>query len=191
MAVAVFLLNLSVAAWLSTFVLFALERLAVSGTGYGILLGVGAVGGIGGGLLCSRLARRVGTGSAMIASVVLMGLAQALLAIATDAWLAGVALFMLHAAITVWHVLTTSFRQKVIPEDLLGRVNSAYRLLGQGVTPLGAFLGAALVDAVGLRGPLFIAAPLTLVLAAGLVPALRNRSLDAAVVPPGPHAAPD
>jgi hypothetical protein len=52
-------------------------------------------------------------------------------------------LFMFTAV--VWNVITVSLRQSVIPDHLLGRVNSVYRLFGWGSMPLGAALGGALV----------------------------------------------
>ena len=40
---------------------------------------------------------------------------------------------------------TVSLRQRVITDELLGRVNSLYRFFGWGAMPLGAFAGGALV----------------------------------------------
>lgn len=36
--------------------------------------------------------------------------------------------------IVLWNVITVSFRQSVIPDDLLGRVNSVYRFFGWGMS---------------------------------------------------------
>ena len=38
-----------------------------------------------------------------------------------------------------------SYRQRLIPDDLLGRVNSIYRFFGWGAMPFGALAGGALV----------------------------------------------
>ena len=46
---------------------------------------------------------------------------------------------------TVWHVITVSLRQALIPDRILGRVNSVYRFLGWGMMPLGSLLGGVLV----------------------------------------------
>jgi hypothetical protein len=31
---------------------------------------------------------------------------------------------------TPWNIVTVSLRQQIVPSDLLGRVNSVYRMLG-------------------------------------------------------------
>jgi MFS family permease len=51
----------------------------------------------------------------------------------------------------MWNVITVSLRQRIIPDELLGRVNSGYRLLGWGSMPIGAALGGTLAELFGLR----------------------------------------
>jgi hypothetical protein len=51
----------------------------------------------------------------------------------------------------LWNVITVSLRQTIIPDRLLGRVNSVYRFFGWGAIPIGALIGGAL--AAGLDGP--------------------------------------
>ena len=43
----------------------------------------------------------------------------------------------------LWNVITVSLRQSIIPDHLLGRVNSVYRFLAWGMIPIGAALAAA------------------------------------------------
>jgi len=74
----------------------------------------------------------------------------------------------------LWNVVTVSYRQRMIPDELLGRVNSLYRFIGWGMMPIGALVGGWLVTftepdigrAVALRVPYFIAALGSLMLAA-------------------------
>jgi len=66
----------------------------------------------------------------------------------------------------VWSVITVSFRQTIIPDALLGRVNSAYRFFGWGMIPIGSIAGGAAVGILtpivgrsdALRRPYFLAA---------------------------------
>ena len=51
---------------------------------------------------------------------------------------------------TLWNVITVSFRQSVIPDHLLGRVNSVYRFFGWGMMPIGAALGLGGIVAIAL-----------------------------------------
>jgi MFS family permease len=45
----------------------------------------------------------------------------------------------------LWNVITVSFRQSIIPEHLLGRVNSVYRFFAWGMMPIGAAVGGGVV----------------------------------------------
>ena len=74
----------------------------------------------------------------------------------------------------LWNVITVSLRQTVIPDRLLGRVNSVYRFFGWGVIPIGGLLGGGLVAVLdgplsrewALRMPWIVAGAAQLVLAA-------------------------
>jgi MFS family permease len=93
------------------------------------------------------------------------------------------------AALAVaWNVVTVSLRQTVIPDRLLGRVNSVYRLIGWGSMPIGAAIGGGLVALIsawagreaGLRGPFLIAGALDLVLMAVAWRTLTTARIDEA-----------
>ena len=45
----------------------------------------------------------------------------------------------------LWNVITVSLRQTIIPDRLLGRVNSVYRFFGWGMIPIGALIGGVVV----------------------------------------------
>ncbi|EST21808.1 hypothetical protein N566_27035 [Streptomycetaceae bacterium MP113-05] len=55
-------------------------------------------------------------------------------------------------------VATISLRQSVVPRELLGRVSSAYRLIGLGSIPIGAALDGFLAETHGIQTPLMTAA---------------------------------
>ena len=60
--------------------------------------------------------------------------------------------------ISIWNVITVSLRQRITPGRLLGRVNSAYRLVAWGTMPLGAIAGGLLAEFLGLRAVFVIMA---------------------------------
>jgi hypothetical protein len=82
----------------------------------------------------------------------------------------------------LWNVITVSFRQTVIPDHLLGRVNSVYRFFGWGMMPIGAALGGLIVvlgdqvasREVAQRLPWLIAGALTIALFAYAGPRLTT-----------------
>ena len=80
-------------------------------------------------------------------------------------------------------MITVSLRQAVIPDRLLGRVNSVYRFFGWGAIPIGALLGGVLVAVLdgplsrewALRMPWIVAGVAQLVLAAVVARTLTQR----------------
>ena len=82
---------------------------------------------------------------------------------------------------TLWNVVTVSMRQREVPAELFGRVNSVYRMLGWGTRPLGALAGGFLAEAAGLRAPFIVGGILRGAIFLALLPAL----LAAAVPPEG------
>lgn len=85
--------------------------------------------------------------------------------------------------IVLWNVITVSLRQRITPNRLLGRVNSAYRLLAWGTTPLGAAAGGLLAQWLGLQAMFAIMGILTLALL-GLMPILTNKAIAASEIQP-------
>jgi MFS family permease len=67
-------------------------------------------------------------------------------------------------------VITVSLRQTIIPDELLGRVNSVYRFLGWGSMPIGALAGGVIAGAFGLRAPFVVGGAVMLL---ALIPASR------------------
>jgi MFS family permease len=84
--------------------------------------------------------------------------------------------------------VTVSLRQTIIPDRLLGRVNSVYRFFGWGMMPIGAFLGGLLADWVtavtdrptGLRSPFIVAGVIQAGLSVYALGRLSTAKLEAA-----------
>jgi hypothetical protein len=101
----------------------------------------------------------------MLAGVVVNGLGLIVVAAFPHAVVVGVMGAVGGAAALVWNVITVSLRQTLIPDHLLGRVNSVYRFLGWGSMPIGAALGGVVAGVAGLRAPFFMAGGILLLLA--------------------------
>lgn len=129
-------------------VLFAQEVLGLSASGYGIALSAGAVGGVVMGLVAPRITGRLGMRSTMLISIAIMITAYAALAATRSPAVLSIALALESGAAMLWNVVTVSYRQRLIPDDLLGRVNSIYRMFGWGSMPLGAFAAGTLIAAL-------------------------------------------
>ena len=145
------ILGLMNGAWMiafATFVLFAQEVMGVGPLLFTVIGFGGAVGGLVGGNIAPRISRRWGSGTSLAVS--LGGLTITPLLVGLIAWWPAVlVLFGFQAFLSIlWNVITVSLRQTIIPEDLLGRVNSVYRFFAWGMMPIGAAIGGVLVFVV-------------------------------------------
>jgi MFS family permease len=146
--------NLLFTAQGAIFVLFAVSKdgLRLSEFGVGALFTAGAVGGLLGSFVAAPIERKLGRARVLLLSVATSGAALAAPGIVRSVWVAAAAGVAGGTTVVMWNVITVSLRQRIIPDELLGRVNSGYRLLGWGSMPIGAALGGALAELVGLRG---------------------------------------
>jgi MFS family permease len=188
LAIVLGVLNAAAGAATATLVLFAQEILGLDATGFGLMASAGAVGGIGGSFLAARISRVLGSGTSLALSLFIGMMTLAVIGITSSAQLVWM-MFALGAFTAVlWNVITVSLRQLIIPDHLLGRVNSVYRFFGWGMMPIGIFLGGLLVDGVtglterptGLRSPYLAAALLHLLVLVLAAPRLTTARLDAA-----------
>jgi predicted MFS family arabinose efflux permease len=158
---------------LSVLVLFSSQVLHLSDRGYGVLLGAMAVGGIVGSLFSVRViawfgARQVAIGAQVVCSLAWLAIA----AVGRDA-VTVVALFTAFSiAVSLWSVVALSARQRLIPDELLGRVSSASRMLSFGAMPLGALAGGYIAKEFGLIAPWVVGGVLSLAVTLLTMPAM-------------------
>ncbi len=188
MAIILGLLNMLGTMSTATMVLFAQEVLDTSPTEFALLETGGAIGGAIGGWTASRIAKKIGSGPSLWLTLLVGGATTFAIGFA-NSWLfvwAMFAIFMLLAVL--WNVITVSLRQTIIPDELLGRVNSVYRFFAWGMMPIGAALGGLTVfvtDIYGsrdlaLRMPFFIAGALNVALFFFAAPRLTSAKIDGA-----------
>ena len=137
-------------------VLYATRELGLSAGLIGLIVASGSVGALVGAALTGRLERRLGVGPSLILAVVVECAALLLVPIASGpaplaAGLLGLAFAGNGFGLGLSNVLAVSLRQAVTPDRLLGRMNASYRFLTYGAIPLGALLGGALGELLGLR----------------------------------------
>jgi MFS family permease len=180
----------------STLVLLATQILHTGTRGYGLLWTASAVGAILGGFSAPALTGRLGMLRSVFIALLGSGLAFAGIGLAPDAFTAG-ALFAVNGyAVSMWNVVAVSLRQQVVPGELLGRVNSVYRMINWGLFPVGAVAGGFVADAFGLRAPYLIGGIVTGVGAVAALPillaAVHHPASPAALAPASsaPAAAP-
>ena len=137
------------------------RTLGLSAGVIGLLMAAGAVGGLLGALAARPLARTIGEGPATWISLALsspLALVQPFLQRDWTLGLFVVAQIGFTAGVVVYNVTQVSFRQRLCPEHLLGRMNASMRFLVWGTMPLGGLLGGALGSTIGVRTTLLVAA---------------------------------
>ena len=144
------------------FVKYAAEELGVTGRAYGFLLALTAIGSILGGLLGDKIAKRLGIAQSIIYSYFVFGFVGIIYFFMPYVWAVAIASSLMGLAGTTWNVVTVSLRQRVIPTELFGRVNSVYRFVGTGSIGIGALIGGQIAYSTNLRMPFLAAAILGL-----------------------------
>lgn len=170
-------------AWFALLVLYVQDVLHLSSAWYGILLAVGAVGGVGGGLIAATLTRRVGAKTTTLTCLSLAAAGQ--LALGTTSSVAVTAGVMTTSsmAFAIWTVQVRTTIQRAVPSSLLGRVISINRVLITAGSLLGAALGGITASRLGLHAPFLLGLPI-LIIAGILVFVSSNAFADH---PPRPN----
>lgn len=161
MALMVGACNLATSAFLATFVVYAVgstSTLGASEVQYGALLAVAGAGSLLGALGAAKIATAMGRGRLLAATLMGISLFVGAPSILGTLPLIFAAFLLGGAAVATWNVVTVSFRQRITPDHLLGRVNSFYRLLTWGTIPLGALLGGTIGELLGLQTTFMVAA---------------------------------
>jgi MFS family permease len=156
----------------STLVLLAVQVLHTGTRGYGLLWTASALGAILGGMTAPALTSRLGMPLSLILASAASAVAFAGIGLAPDAVVAGTLFAVSGYAVTMWNVVAVSLRQRIVPAELLGRVNSVYRMISWGLYPAGALAGGFVAQELGLRAPYLLGGVVTALGVAAAIPVL-------------------
>ncbi|MFZ9283925.1 MAG: MFS transporter [Candidatus Nanopelagicales bacterium] len=156
----------------AAYILFAQEILRTSVFEFAILGTGAAVGGIIGGMVAHRISSKIGSGPSLGLTMLGGGLFLILTGLVSNWILVWIFSFFTTLLAVLWNVITVSLRQQIIPDQLLGRVNSAYRFFGWGMMPIGSLIGGGLIALMelftsrewALRSPFIIGGIFSLIL---------------------------
>ncbi|WP_108126248.1 MFS transporter [Saccharospirillum mangrovi] len=166
-----FFLSVAFGAFLTSFVIFVTGEhyLGLDPSRYGIMFAAYAFGAMTGALFI----RYVPNAIEVRLAVLLDGLGTAALLI-VPAYVRHVEIvwgttFLAGFGLSFWFVCITAFRQRLTPAELLGRANSAFRVIGYAGMPVGSFLVGTLATLFSLE---LAAAAISGLLLAALIIAL-------------------
>jgi MFS family permease len=161
-------------------VLFALRVLHTSKAVFGLILTASAVGGIAAGLAADRVIKKLGSGSTILATLGLAGVAGLAAGTTSNVIVFSLAMAIAIGCGTLANIVVLSLRQTLVPDELRGRVNSLYRVSIATAAPLGALAAGELAGLVSLRAPWLVMGFGTLLLAAAAAPVVNNAAIDRA-----------
>jgi MFS family permease len=152
--------NLFIAMQISLDLLFLVRVLHVPPASAGLFTALGSLGGVAGGMLATRIGRRVGSARIIWLSLLVFDAPSLILALAEPGWRA--AFFVLGYGVDafawgIFGALHVAYRQSVCPPGLRGRMNAASRWITWGTLPFGGLLGGILGSTIGIRPAILIA----------------------------------
>jgi MFS family permease len=144
-------------------VLFMARELGLSAGAIGVILGIGAIGGLAGAAVAPALGRRLGMGPALMLGAVLFPVPLVLFPLAAGpepvVWaMLAAGEFLAGAGVMILDIHGNSLNLLLTPEEMRPRQAATHRFVNYGVRPLGALGAGLLAEAIGLRPALLIAA---------------------------------
>ena len=133
------------------FVVLITERFGIDGTGFGVLLAVDAVVSIVMSFFVARLIQRTSHSWSMRVSIVCFTIASLLFGLFTVAAIAFVAAVISGLSDPTWNIVSATVRQRLVPDEIFGRMMTAYLFIAWGMRPVGALLGGFVAEAWGVQ----------------------------------------
>lgn len=172
--------NFGAVASLALLVLLVTDVLAGSEIAFGLVLAMGAVGGLVGATFASWFAVRFGRRQVLVWALVMEAVVMFMVAAAPDiVSLAGLWLLMTIPA-GLWLPLSRSLQQRLTPNHLLGRINTTTRVLTRGGMVLGSLVMGLLATVLSVRWAIAIGAAIDLSAGVLLWRLLRHHDLEPA-----------
>ena len=145
------------------FAVFFLRTLHQTSATLGLVMSIGALGGIVGALTGLPIRRRLGEIRAQFPAYALIGLSMAALPLSptlpfSPVFTITVAEFLVSLAITVSAICSSGVNARMTPAPLLGRVTSARRVVSIGAVPLGTLAGGVIGTATNPDTALWVGA---------------------------------
>lgn len=143
--------------------LFLLRELGFSPASLGLIFSLAAVGGLLGAMATPHIVKRIGEARAIPVSA--LGFSFVALLLPVAALTPSIAFpllvaqfFVMSFTVLVYNITQVTFRQRITPPRLLGRMNASVRFVVWGVMPIAALLAGALGTWLGVIPTMWIGA---------------------------------
>lgn len=131
----------------------------------GVLFAIGGVSSILGALAAPLIQKRLRYGQAIIGLWWLYALVWLLVVVARTPIALGLIVACFFLIDSIYNIVQFSYRLALIPDELQGRVNSAFRLISYSLRPVGIALTGVLLQSIGIAQTAVVFAIVLLVLA--------------------------
>jgi len=125
------------------------KRMGATDIDIGLIFSIGGVGGIAGSLIGGRIQRRFSFGQVIISTIWIEAVLFPLYLVVPQFFLLGAIYAFIYMMGPIYNVVQFSYRLSLIPDALQGRVNSTFRLVAFGLTPIGAAASGFLLEHMG------------------------------------------
>jgi len=172
--------DLSGGFFMGLYTLLALQTLGIDVATLGIVIGLGGVSALGGAFIAGALSRRFGFGRAMIAtfaigkSAGLSIVAATLLPSLGVMWLS-VGQLVGDGALVAFSILAGSYRQAVLPLEVMARANGLLQVLAGILTPVGGLVAGVLATATSVATAMQVGVAIGLL---AVIPLLRRAIVE-------------
>lgn len=148
-------------------ILYLVRDISLKAGEIGALVAFSGVAGVVGATAAPWVTRRLGPGPTFIAGMAFASVSGLVLAAATGPFLVAFAILVLAQFLrgigpSLYGINQQTFRQALIPAELLSRVNATWRFFAFGGQAIGALLGGAAGAALGFRATLVVSSCLML-----------------------------
>ncbi|MGW0811413.1 MFS transporter [Nonomuraea sp. NPDC002799] len=158
----------------TTLVILVTKDLHASASTFGLVMVVGSGGGLLGTMISRWVGRRGGVTFSIMLAVATMGIAAVVMGLSASVWLVAAMLAMVLFGVGIWNVQIVSLRQKLIPRELFGRVNSSYLLVSRIGMLAGPVISGWVSVAIDMRAPIVLGG-ITMLLTLILVPRIVSQ----------------
>lgn len=168
----------------AVFVILVTERFGLGEIGFGLLISIQGVASVAMSFAVTRLVNRVGHSGSMRFAVISMTVASLMLGFSTVMAVVVVASLIKGLSDPAWNVITGTVRQRLVPDEVFGRMMTAYLFIAWSMNPVGAMVGGVIAERWGAQWVSVMAAVVVgslLIFGRGLF-----RAIDEAMAPKGP-----
>jgi MFS family permease len=147
------------------FIFHLKHDLLLSDNAVGLVFGLGALGGVLGGLLASALRRSLGFGISWLGAMALIGIVSIGTGLTANFWVIVVLVAGFIFGQALLGVNSMALRQQITPDHLLGRVTAAFWTMNTAPGPIGAALFTMLAAQIGTSSVLSLMGVIVLAIA--------------------------